>query len=269
MAGKCVVAAAGTVVPGSCGDVMACDGTGSCKTANGQACGGNDACASGHCADGMCCDTDCTGACMACNLRGSLGRCSPYPRGTDPDNECAGGGVCGATCDGVSGCAFPSPAAPCGTCGACDGAGLCREPAVCYPDGGFHPDAYPFPRPDGPFFPPPYSDAARPLDAPRGGTDARPVDASRSDGPRMMGDGATADGPGPDDAGGPADGRLPGDARVADARSGDAGDGGVKGPALRSSGCGCDLGARPPRPGALAAVALAALVLRRRRRGGQ
>ena len=114
--GTCVLATAGTEVPGSCANGQACDGSGNCKSKNGQACTSPDICASGLCADGVCCDSACTGTCSSCNLPGLAGKCSPYPAGTDPESECGQGtGVCKSTCDGVGSCAFPSENVICGS----------------------------------------------------------------------------------------------------------------------------------------------------------
>src|SRR6185503_14031468 len=34
----------------------------------GQGCGGDNQCITGHCKDGVCCDTGCGGTCESCNL---------------------------------------------------------------------------------------------------------------------------------------------------------------------------------------------------------
>jgi hypothetical protein len=79
----------------------------------GAACGANDQCASsGGCVDGYCCDTACTGACVACNVSGKEGTCSPVGAGFSPQ---AGHASCG-----------PDPTSTCMRDGACDGAGMCR-----------------------------------------------------------------------------------------------------------------------------------------------
>ena len=126
--GTCVLAKAGTEVAGSCSNGQACDGTGVCKSKNGQACSAASACASGSCVDGVCCDSACTGTCTACNLPGQAGKCSPYPAGTDPQGECGvGTGVCKSTCDGVGACAYPQRTVSCGNCYTCDGVGTCSN----------------------------------------------------------------------------------------------------------------------------------------------
>lgn len=126
--GTCVLAQAGSEVAGSCSDGQACDGTGACKSKNGQACSAASACASGQCVDGVCCDGACAGTCMACNLPGRLGTCTAYAAGTDPNGECGQGtGACKSTCDGVGACTFPLGGVSCGSCLTCDGAGTCTR----------------------------------------------------------------------------------------------------------------------------------------------
>ena len=146
--GTCVLAKAGTEVASSCANGQACDGSGTCKTKNGQACTAASACASGNCVDGVCCDGACTGTCSSCNLAGRAGKCSPYAAGTDPQGECGKGtGVCKSTCDGVGSCAYPQTAVTCANCYTCDGMGTCSNyDFYCgmmggtggsyYPDGG-------------------------------------------------------------------------------------------------------------------------------------
>jgi hypothetical protein len=134
--GSCVLARAGTEVPGSCTNGQACDATGSCKSKNGQACSSADVCASGFCVDGTCCDSACAGTCMACNVAGREGQCTPRPVGTDPDKECGSGiDVCGAACNGAGACAFPWGVS-CGTCAVCDGTGTCYAQDPCGSMGG-------------------------------------------------------------------------------------------------------------------------------------
>ncbi len=99
----CVAGQCGTTnsPPGTpCGADGACDGAGTCLSANGTSCTDGSHCASGHCVDDVCCDTACNGLCLACDAPGSLGTCGPQVPGTDPDGECGGG-----VCDGSGGCA--------------------------------------------------------------------------------------------------------------------------------------------------------------------
>jgi hypothetical protein len=124
--GTCVLAKAGTEVAGSCADGQSCDGSGSCKTKNGQPCTAAATCASGFCADGVCCDGACTGTCASCSQAGRAGKCTPYSAGTDPQAECGKGtGVCKSTCDGVGSCSYPGYTVSCGNCYTCDGYGSC------------------------------------------------------------------------------------------------------------------------------------------------
>ena len=136
--GTCVLAQAGTEVPGSCSSGQACDASGNCKTNNGQACSSASACASGFCVDGVCCNSACNGMCVSCNQAGLAGKCSPYAVGTDPEKECSKGSgtSCESTCDGVGACEFPPYGSSCGSCEVCDGAGSCSitDPS-CYPYG--------------------------------------------------------------------------------------------------------------------------------------
>jgi hypothetical protein len=82
----------------------------------GNACSCHDECASGFCVDGVCCNSTCTGSCLACNVPGQVGACTPVPDGTFPVVE----GQC-----------IVQAAASCGFDGRCDGRGGCRR----YPDG--------------------------------------------------------------------------------------------------------------------------------------
>ena len=137
--GTCVLAQAGTQVPGSCSSGEACDGSGNCKASNGQACSSASTCASGFCADGVCCNSACDGTCLSCNQAGQAGTCRPYVAGSDPEKECGpGSGICKSTCDGVGNCARPPYGTTCGTCLLCDGMGTCNQvdPYCGYPTGG-------------------------------------------------------------------------------------------------------------------------------------
>ena len=129
--GACVLAQAGTQVPGSCSIGQACDGSGNYKASNGQACSSASTCASGFCVDGVCCDSACNGTCVSCSQpqAGFAGTCRPYAAGSDPEKECSpGSGVCKASCDGVGACALPPYGTTCDTCMLCDGMGTCSQP---------------------------------------------------------------------------------------------------------------------------------------------
>jgi hypothetical protein len=83
---------------GTCTGNNACDGTGTCKKKDGQACSGSNAeCVHNHCTDGFCCDLACGGTCEACSAAlsgGSDGVCGNLIPNTDPANECTGAQVC-------------------------------------------------------------------------------------------------------------------------------------------------------------------------------
>ncbi len=61
---------------------------------DGDPCARGDMCQSGFCADGVCCNTACNGVCVSCNQPTSVGMCTPYMAGTDPQMECGVGMVC-------------------------------------------------------------------------------------------------------------------------------------------------------------------------------
>ncbi|HVY48969.1 MAG TPA: hypothetical protein VHB21_23930 [Minicystis sp.] len=104
MPGTCTnIAEGGTDT--ACSGTQACDGSGNCKSADGQSCGGNMACASNNCNGGTCCDPTCTGACKSCDMTGT---CSTTTNGTVANK-----------CDAMNGCAHT----PC----ICNGVGACVE----------------------------------------------------------------------------------------------------------------------------------------------
>lgn len=119
-------------VAGSCG-----------KVANASKCTTGSQCTSGNCADGYCCDSACSGSCQACDLSGTLGKCSTLAANQTPRNgraACAAG-TCGSRCDGTSAaCAVAPKTTSCGTasCTAgvakgsvtCDGMGACPTAAM-------------------------------------------------------------------------------------------------------------------------------------------
>jgi hypothetical protein len=83
---------------------------GNCLRPDGAMCTAQNQCLNGHCVDGYCCGSACTAECMACNVPGSLGACTPVPvNGTDPR------GICMMTAMST-----------CGTDGKCDGSGNCQ-----------------------------------------------------------------------------------------------------------------------------------------------
>jgi choice-of-anchor A domain-containing protein/uncharacterized repeat protein (TIGR01451 family)/uncharacterized repeat protein (TIGR02543 family) len=118
------------------------------KAPNGGPCAVGSDCLSGACVDGVCCNTLCTDQCMACNVAGSVGTCSPVtgaPVGGRPACN-SDGSVCGGSCDGSSpSCSYPGSSTQCrnGTCSGnvethpafCSGTGSCPAPstATCSP----------------------------------------------------------------------------------------------------------------------------------------
>lgn len=151
-AGGVCVAVSGKDDPDSCAGT--CDASGVCRSKSGQSCRATpNGCLTGAtCApDGVCCDQACRDSCMACDLPGSEGKCTPVaagkPRGNRPS---CGSGPCEGTCSNGQ-CAYPSrrcgPGAACAGNqytgpGMCDG-GTCVTPAtqtcaehlVCDPNG--------------------------------------------------------------------------------------------------------------------------------------
>ncbi|MCC6217547.1 MAG: hypothetical protein IT376_22000 [Polyangiaceae bacterium] len=136
-----------------------CVGSAHCDTASGTCagdlgvggtCSRDSECQSGHCADGVCCDTGCTAGCQACSAarkgQGGDGTCGAIAAGLDPDDECAAASPtsCGSdgACDGAGACRNWLPGTACGvtTCGGavgsvltgaqCDGFGACQSSAT-------------------------------------------------------------------------------------------------------------------------------------------
>ncbi len=63
-----------------CNQTGACDGAGTCKLTNGDPCTKNEDCLVALCVDSVCCESDCSGMCMACNVPGSVGKCTNVRR---------------------------------------------------------------------------------------------------------------------------------------------------------------------------------------------
>lgn len=101
----------------------------------GDACTMTTQCQDGtQCVDGVCCTTSCTGLCVACNVPGSLGTCSPVPSNQDPAGEC-GMVSCSSYYWGWTGAlndmCYRRSDAPASAV-FCDGAGACQDAAdVC------------------------------------------------------------------------------------------------------------------------------------------
>jgi hypothetical protein len=150
--GACVTSCASDA---ECAATAYCGGTCLPRKANGALCSAAKECTSGACADGVCCNVTCGGSCLACNLAGLSGTCSPRPATSacgalascsgatlSPGGHCSGSdGTCTAaaasTCPGALKCANASSClarcnstADCatGTCspvsGTCDGSVL-------------------------------------------------------------------------------------------------------------------------------------------------
>ncbi|MCS6797711.1 MAG: putative metal-binding motif-containing protein [Myxococcota bacterium] len=99
----------------------------------GDACTSSGQCQDGlQCVDGVCCTSACTGACMACNVSGSRGTCTPIPSGQDPDGEC-GGFSCAAYYAGFTGDTCYRRADVSDAAVACDGRGACQGPELLCP----------------------------------------------------------------------------------------------------------------------------------------
>ncbi|TKC95247.1 hypothetical protein [Polyangium fumosum] len=92
----------GTACNQNGGDV--CNSGGQCKKSPGKSCANGSDCASTFCNDAVCCSTNCNGTCRACNLAGSLGTCSPVPKGQEDAPSCTGASSCDGTNNGNSAC---------------------------------------------------------------------------------------------------------------------------------------------------------------------
>ena len=79
---------------------------GSCRRPLEQPCLLDTECLTGHCVQGVCCNTACDGPCLACNLTGRAGTCTPLPSGTTCGQPtCAAGRVTGLKrCDTAANC---------------------------------------------------------------------------------------------------------------------------------------------------------------------
>jgi len=141
------------VCPGNCAISTDCVSPNACTAGScglkeqGQSCGGNSECKSAVCADGVCCDKGCSGACQACNLAASVGKCTSVNSGaSDPHGICTGERKDASTCaenglcDGSGGCQKYASGTVCSpeSCSSdrataastCDGAGKCSGPAA-------------------------------------------------------------------------------------------------------------------------------------------
>jgi hypothetical protein len=100
----------------------------------GRACVSNAECESRLCIDGVCCNEICSAGCMACDLTGSKGTCSPVPENSDPKNDCPTCFACNseqrcapvpAGADYGADCKANTDAEGCGLSGECNGTGAC------------------------------------------------------------------------------------------------------------------------------------------------
>lgn len=127
--GVCGAIASGTDPDNEC--FLDCSAANACVlVTNGNACGVNIDCASGHCVEGICCDTACTGLCSACSAAkkgsGANGTCGAIGSGLDPDNECNGA----VSCSGTGTCAYFANGTVCSAGGEC-ASGQCVDGVCC------------------------------------------------------------------------------------------------------------------------------------------
>ena len=134
--------------PGRCTDVLnredadtcaaadgkSCSDVGDCRAALGRPATDASACASGFVVDGVCCDTPSCGPCETCDVAKKernefVGRCSAAKAGTDPHDDCAdeGAPTCGKNgqCDGNRSCTLYARGVVCAAGRYCSGAGQC------------------------------------------------------------------------------------------------------------------------------------------------
>ena len=111
--------AAGTTVIHDGGPVDGGDGppTSTCgmngaTQGQGETCGCDNECKTGHCVEGVCCETACTSGCQTCTAPDAGGLCVQRPAGATPRKP--------------SDCTKDSQVT-CGQDGFCDGAGKCRD----------------------------------------------------------------------------------------------------------------------------------------------
>jgi len=122
-----------------CPSTQFCNSAAACqnKNPNGNACGADNECTSGHCIDSRCCGSTSCAACQACT--GTNGTCVGITNADDPDSctgtkTCTAAGACktkpGNTCTLGSDCTTGNcvdgrccTATACGSCQACTGCG--------------------------------------------------------------------------------------------------------------------------------------------------
>ena len=124
----------GAKTGGSGGATGGCGGQ-VCLQPIGASCTSASMCVTGFCVDKVCCNTACSGACMACDMTGSLGTCAQMPAcGQEPQplgGACTSASGCasGFCVDGV--CCNTACAGACMTCDATGSAGTCTQTASC------------------------------------------------------------------------------------------------------------------------------------------
>ena len=88
-----------------CADRGAGSAVGTCLAKLGEKCGATSDCLSGFCADGVCCNSACAGQCETCDVPGAAGTCNGIngkPRGARPACSDGAGDVCAAlACSGA------------------------------------------------------------------------------------------------------------------------------------------------------------------------
>ena len=123
----------GVCCAAECSESQACDTPGfrgvCTDRAYGSSCSADAQCPGGHCVDGVCCNTACTGNCMTCASDGRAGECELAVDDTDPRRDC---GFCMACFSGVCGAAEPGtdPHQECDGGGVCGGDQICRSGAL-------------------------------------------------------------------------------------------------------------------------------------------
>jgi len=81
---------------------------------NGDTCGDDEQCLSGHCVAGICCDTECDGSCSSCAVSGNLGTCIAEPGCCSDNTDCDDSNPCTTdTCDSGAGDCSYAPVSGC------------------------------------------------------------------------------------------------------------------------------------------------------------